>query len=196
MLRKTIGSALLLASVYASAGENYFQNEWDAKGLIGLEGAFGTTQVKQTEEAPNGGNHVIESSSETALAGGLKLGGESEHYRLFLSGRYHAVDNFDSVVTLGAELQYLIRAGEHFNIFMGVNGGQLMSQATVGSTQYTFDSTYVGGDAGLNIDISENFGVEFGARAMKTLADSSEPGAVSLLVEGYASLVFKFTGNY
>ena len=196
MLRKTVGSVLLLASVYATAGENYFQNEWDAKGLIALEGAIGTTQVKQTQENPGGGLYVIESDKKTTAAGGFKLGGESEHYRLFLSGRYHAVKDFDSVVTLGAELQYLIRAGEHFNIFMGVNGGQLMSQATVGTTQYTYDSAYVGGDAGLNIDIFENFGLELGARANKTLADSSEPGAISFLIEGYVSLVFKFTGNY
>ena len=195
-MKKIVSAVLLLSSVYASAGENYFQNEWDAKGLIGLEAALGTTQVKLTEDSPAGGQHVLESKKKSTFAGGVKLGGESEHYRLFLSGRYHGVKDFDSVLTAGAELQYLIRAGEHFNIFMGVNGGQLQSKITDGTTQYTYDSSYVGGDAGVNIDVFENFGIELGARGFKTLADSSEKGGISFIVEGYASLVFKFTGNY
>ena len=195
-MKKLIGSALLLTSVYATAGENYFQNEWDAKGLIGLEGAIGMTQVKLTEENPTGGKHVIQSEKKSTFAGGLKLGGESENYRLFLSGRYHEAKDFDSVLTVGAELQYLIRAGEHFNIFMGINGGQLMAYSTVGSTQYKYDSAYAGGDAGVNIDIFENFGLELGARGMKTLSESSDNGGISFLLEAYASLVFKFTGNY
>jgi len=195
-MKKIVSSILLLSSVYASAGENYFQNEWDAKGLIGLEGSLGSTQMKQTEENPNGGEHVIVSDKKTAFAGGLKLGGESEHYRLFLSGRYHGVTDFDSVLTLGAEMQYLIRAGEHFNIFMGVNGGQMVSQMTVGTIQYTANNTYAGGDAGINIDVFDNFGIELGVRGMKTLGDTSDVGSISFIVEGYASLVFKFTGSY
>ena len=195
-MKKILSSVLLLSSVYVSAGENYFQNEWDAKGLLGLEGAMGVSQVKQTEPVAAGGVHVIETAKKTTASGGFKLGGESEHYRLFISGRYHGVEDFDSVVTLGGELQYLIRAGEHFNIFMGLNGGQLMAQATEGTIQYTFDSPYVGGDVGVNIDVLENFGLEIGARGMKTMEDSSEPGAISFLMEAYFSLIFKFTGNY
>lgn len=195
-MKKLMGSALLLASVYVSAGENYFQDEWDAKGLLALEGAVGTAQAKQTEPNPSGGYHVIDNKYQAAFAGGLKLGGESRLYRIYLSGRYHMVNDYDGVVTLGGELQYLIRAGEHFNIFLGVNGGQLVAQTTKDTTEYTFRSAYAGGDLGVNIDISDNFGLELGARGMKTLADSNEVGAISFLVEGYASLVFKFTGDY
>ena len=187
---------MLLASVYASAGENYFANEWDAKGLIALEGFAGTTQTKLTQDDPSGGDYIILDKSGSAFGGGLKIGGESKDYRLFLSARYHDVEDYDYVSTLGAEIQYLIRAGEHFNVFLGLNGGVMASQATIGTVEYSTTNPYAGADAGVNIDIVDNLGVEFGLRVNKAFADSSEIGAVDYLAEGYASIVFKFTGEY
>ena len=195
-MKKVLGSVLLLTSVYAMAGENYYQNAWDAKGLLALEGAFGSAQTKLTEPNPSGGDHIISNTSNSAFGGGLKLGGESEHYRLFVSGRYHAVDNYDYVMTAGMELQYLLRFTEYFDVFMGVNGGMMGSQATIGSTEYSVWNPYAGGDLGINIDVLENFGIELGVRVNKAFSDSTEIGSVDLLAEGYASLVFKFTSDY
>ncbi|WP_345975199.1 hypothetical protein [Sulfurimonas sp. HSL3-7] len=195
-MKKVLGSVLLLTSVYATAGENYFQTAWDAKGLIALEGAFGTAQTKLTESSPSGGDHVILNENGTSFGGGLKLGGESEDYRFFLSARYHDVEDYDYVSTVGLEMQYLIRAGEHFNIFLGLNGGLMSAQTTIGETEYTTNNPYAGADVGVNIDIVDNFGVELGIRANKSLGDQNEIGTVDYLAEGYASLVFKFTGAY
>ena len=195
MLRKTVGSLMLLAGVYASAGENYFQTAWDAKGLLALEGAFGQAKSKQVQDVP-GGSYVLHSKTDTIGAGGLKLGGESEDYRLFLSGRFHAVPDYDSVTTLGLEMQYLMRAGENFNVFLGINAGSMWSQLTAGSTEYSTRSTYAGGDAGVNIDITQNFGVELGARLNKSLSNSDNPASIDYLAEAYMSLVLKFTGAY
>ena len=195
-MKKVLSSVLLLTSVYATAGENYYQNAWDAKGLLAIEGMFGTAQTKLTEPNPAGGDHVIKNEGNSAFGGGLKLGGESEHYRLFVSGRYHAVDNYDYVVTAGLELQYLLRFTEYFDIFLGINGGMMGSQATISSTEYSVWNPYAGADAGVNIDVAENFGIELGVRMNQAFADSSEVGSVDNLVEGYASLVFKFTSDY
>ena len=195
MLRKSVGSLMLLASVYASAGENYFQNAWDAKGLLALEGGFGVAHAKQTQDI-EGGVYVQNSKNEGAFAGGLKLGGESEFYRLFISARYHGVKNFDYVATVGGEIQYLIRAGENFNIFMGINGGMMSSQATLGTNEYSVNNPYAGGDVGVNIDVTDNFGIELGARVNSTFTNSDNPANVAYLAEGYGSLVFKFTGAY
>lgn len=195
-MKKVLGSVLLLTSVYATAGENYYQNAWDAKGLLALESGFGVAQTKLTEPNPAGGDHVIVNESKSAFSGGLKLGGESESYRLFISARYHEVEDYDYVYTAGAELQYLIRAGEHFNIFMGLNGGMMGSQATVGTTEYSVTNPYAGGDAGVNIDVVDNFGIELGLRMNKNLGETNEKGSVDYLAEGYVSLVFKFTGDY
>lgn len=196
MLRKSVGALILLASVTASAGENYFQTAWDAKGLLALEGAFGQAQTKQVQDNPGGGDYVLETQTDGAGAGGLKLGGESEDYRLFLSGRYHVVPDYDYVATVGAELQYLIRGGENFNIFLGINGGMMRSQATANDVEYTVTNPYFGGDAGVNIDITQNFGLELGARINQALGDNKEPASIDYLAEGYVSLVFKFTGAY
>jgi len=195
MLRKSVGSLMLLASVYASAGENYFQNAWDAKGLLALEGGFGIANAKQTEPAVDS-VHILNSANETAVSGGLKLGGESQYYRLFVSARYHEVKNFDYVTTVGGEIQYLIRAGENFNIFLGINGGMMSSQKTTGEFEDSINNPYAGGDVGVNIDVTENFGIELGARVNSTFTDSSNPANIAYLAEGYGSLVFKFTGAY
>jgi len=111
-MKKILGSVLLLTSVYAMAGENYYQNDWDAKGLLGIEGSFGSGKSKLTEDRLGSGQRVVENKSASVYGVGFKLGGESEHYRLFLSGRYHKLKDFDYVYTGGGELQYLIRAGE------------------------------------------------------------------------------------
>jgi len=195
-MKKVLGSVLLLTSVYATAGENYFQNAWDAKGLLALEGAFGQGQAKLTQVNPSGGEHVILNESKSAFGGGFKLGGESEAYRLFLSGRYHSVSDFDAVYTAGAEMQYLIRAGEHFNIFLGINGGLMSTQMTVGTTEYTTTNPYAGGDVGVNLDIIDNFGLELGVRFNKNLGSTTDIGSIDYMTEGYVSLVFKFTGQY
>ncbi len=195
-MKKVLGSVLLLTSVYATASENYYQNAWDAKGLVALEGAFGVAETKLTQENPTGGDYIIKKESGSSFAGGLKLGGESEDYRFFMSARYHEVEDYDYVTTIGAEMQYLIRAGEHFNIFLGLNGGGMGSQTTIGAVEYSMWNPYVGADAGVNIDIVENFGLEFGIRFNKAFSDSQDVGAVDYLAEGYVSLVFKFTGQY
>lgn len=194
-MKKALGSVLLLASVYAAAGENYFQTAWDAKGLLALEGGFGQANPKETQDI-NGGQYVINDSKVSSFSGGLKLGGESEDYRLFISARYHEVEDFDYAATAGAEIQYLIRAGENFNVFLGLNGGVMKSQKTVGPNEYTTSNPYVGGDAGVNIDITNNFGVELGARVNKAIVDSSNVATIDYIAEGYASLVIKFTGAY
>ena len=195
MLRKSVGSLMLLASVYASAGENYYQNAWDAKGLLALEGGFGVANAKQTQSI-EGGVYVQRSQNEAAGSAGFKLGGESEYYRLFLSARYHEVENFDYVATVGGEMQYLIRAGENFNLFLGINGGMMSSQTTLGANEYSINNPYAGGDVGVNIDITDSFGLELGARVNSTFTKSDNPANVAYLAEGYASLVFKFTGQY
>jgi hypothetical protein len=191
LLRKAVGSLLLLAGVTASA-ENFFQDEWDAKGLIGLELGGGVANVKQltTNDA------VITDETEAIGSFGLKFGGESENYRAFLEARFIGEADYDYIGTVGASLQYLIRTGENFNIFMGVNGGQLYSRATENDIEYTHSNPYLGADAGVNLDFTDNLGLELGARFQKVLTNNSEPFMIDYLAQGYASLIFKFTGDY
>ncbi len=200
MLKKVLSSAILLAAMNASASENYFANEWDAKGLIAIEGAGGSMSLADK-------NTTTISQSESTGAGSvsLKLGGETKFYRLFLSGTYYLLDapntTKSTAASLGLQMDYLIRAGEHFNIFMGLNGGGIYSDfeyaGTVpGTTEYTTNTdAYAGAQAGVNIDIIDNLGIELGAR-YKHVFSADDVYTIDNMYEGYASIVFKFTGEY
>ena len=72
----------------------------------------------------------------------------------------------------------------------------MRSQATDNNIEYTVTNSYLGGDVGVNFDISQNFGLELGARLNQSLGDNKEPASIDYLAEGYVSLVFKFTGDY
>ncbi len=197
MLKKVLSSAILLAAMNASAGENYFANEWDAKGLVAIEGAGGSMTM-----ATQNLTSIAAEDSTGAGSVALKLGGESKYYRLFVDGRYYMLDasGFESskAASLGMQIDYLIRAGEHFNIFMGLNGGGIFSEfqdTSVPSVKHTNKDGYLGAQAGVNIDIIENLGVEVGARAKYVFAED-DVYAISNIYEGYAAIVFKFTGEY
>ncbi len=201
MMKKVLSSALLLASVTVSAGENYFSNEWDAKGLIAIEGSGGSLSLKNQNAST-----IALDDSTGAGSVALKLGGESKFYRLFLEGRYYMLNasDYDSskAASLGVQIDYLIRAGEHFNIFMGLNGGGIYSKfqkdaitATTPSVQHTNKDGYIGAQAGVNIDIIDNLGIELGART-KYIFAADDVVAISNAYEGYAAIVFKFTGEY
>jgi len=201
MLKKVLSSAILLAAVNASAGENYFANEWDAKGLIAIEGSGGSMDLIYNDTTVDPAVSSTDSTGAGAVS--LKLGGESRFYRLFLAGTYYLLDapntSSSSAASLGLQVDYLIRAGEHFNIFMGLNGGGIYSdfeqEVVGGTTSETSTDGYAGVQAGVNIDIIDNLGIELGAR-YKHVFSADNVAAIDNMYEGYAAIVFKFTGEY
>ncbi len=197
---------ILLAAVNASAGENYFSDEWDAKGLIAIGGSGGSMSLTNKTTDNNGFNEVLKSDNSGFSSASLKLGGESKNYRLFIDGTYYIFDAPDTTsstaISLGVQMDYLIRAGEHFNIFMGLNGGGVYSEfqnedASVPTRTYYVDSkdAYAGVQLGVNIDIIDNLGVELGGRVKHVFTDQDQY-VIENIYEGYATLVFKFTGEY
>ena len=206
MLKKVLSSVILLAAVNASAGENYFSDEWDAKGLIAIGGSGGSMSLTNKTTDNNGFTEIVKSDNSGFSSATFKMGGESKHYRLFVDGTYYifsAPDTTESTaISLGVQMDYLIRAGEHFNIFMGLNGGGIYSefQSEDNSTPaktYSVDSkdAYAGAQLGVNIDIIDNLGIELGGR-VKHVFTSEDQYVIENLYEGYATLVFKFTGEY
>jgi len=202
MLKKIISSVVLLAAVNVYAqSENYFASEWDAKGLLAIEGAGGSMNL--TSES----NNTIFADDDTASgAVSLKLGGESKNYRLFLVGTYYLLDapntSESTAMSLGLQVDYLIRAGEHFNVFLGLNGGGIRTDfkgvdTGIGSIAHEVETNpYAGAQAGVNIDIIDNLGLEFGARVKHVFRSSDLAYTINDMYEGYGSIVFKFTGDY
>ena len=205
-MKKVLSSVILLAAVNASAGENYFSNEWDAKGLIAIGGSGGSMSLTNKTTDSNGFNEVVKSENSGFSSATFKMGGESKNYRLFLDGTYYMFDAKDTTkstaYSLGVQIDYLVRAGEHFNIFMGLNGGGIYSEfqsedASAPARTYYVDSkdAYAGVQLGVNIDIIDSLGIELGGR-LKHVFTSQDQYTIENLYEGYATLVFKFTGEY
>jgi hypothetical protein len=118
----------------------------------------------------------------------LKLGAESRHYRVFVDSRYWYTDELKSAYTIGGALQYLIRPTEVFNFFLGVNAG------VINTVDDPKSDTYYGLDAGINLDVAENFGIEVGARVATT--DTDKELRAETIYQGYVSAIFKFTSDY
>ncbi|MEJ2468134.1 MAG: hypothetical protein P8Y65_04240 [Campylobacterales bacterium] len=177
MLKKIMLPALLVMGMSAHADED------SVKGLIGVGAGYIGTEYN---EEGSGGD-----SSDTvgAPSFNLKLGAEGRFYRAFIDGSFWYTDEYHSAGTLGVALQYLIRPAEAFNIFLGVNGGYIN---TIGDTE---GDAYYGVDAGVNLDLSENFGIEVGGRAAGVSGGNSDYAATAFY-QGYANLIFKFTGDY
>lgn len=190
MIRKLVLPALLVVGMNANAEESYYQNEWDSKGLIGIElGYMGTEMKYDTGSTDINGDPIFDEKTVSTGSIGLKFGAETKHYRFFLEGKYWNADEYNDALAVGGALQYLIRLDEMFNIFLGINGG------TVNTTDNEWDP-YGGVDAGVNLDLATNFGIELGARYDAVGSGSNEDKKLKDFYQAYISAIFKFTGDY
>jgi len=190
MIRKLVLPAILVFGISANAEESYFQDEWDSKGLIGIElGYMGTNYQENTGKKDINDDPIVHKKTTSSPSIGLKLGGETKHYRCFVEGRIWSTDDYNNGAAVGGALQYLIRTNEMFNIFMGLNAG------AVNVVNAEWDP-YAGADAGVNIDFNENYGIEVGGRYSAVNVGSSEYGKINAFYQGYVTAIFKFTGDY
>ena len=178
MLKKIILPALLLIGLNANAAED------QTKGLVGVE--LGYINTTYTAPAPNIG--YVDTDKVGAPSIGLKLGAKGEFYRVFVVGNYWNTSEYNHAGTIGAALQYLMHPSKSIDIFIGLNGGWI-------NTIDTYWDPYYGVDAGLNFDVSEKIDIEIGARAC-VVNSSDIPYYTKNFVQGYASVIFKFTPPY
>jgi hypothetical protein len=164
-------------------GMNASADEESTKGLIGVGASYIGTEYNQPD---SGGT---ETDQVGAPSFNLKLGAEGRFYRAFIDGTFWYTDEYHSAGTLGLALQYLIHPVESFNIFLGVNGGYIN---TIGETE---GDAYYGVDAGINLDLAENFGIEVGGRVAGVSGGNSDYAATAFY-QGYVNAIFKFTGDY
>ena len=180
-----LSSLLVCGSLYAA--------DWNAKPLIGVELGFGGTDVKRTTTP-------LADSTEDSINGGLKVGAESGEYRVFLSGRYYDIDGFDSVTSVGGEFQYLIPLQEELKLFLGVNGGMMDMEFKSSQGLREISTAYVGGDAGLNFEISQKMNLDAGVRYMlidydHTMGSPAVTYNIDKIVQGYIGLNFVLPAN-
>lgn len=172
--------AMLLAGVLLTV--TLSASEWTTTSLVGIEGGVGQ----------------IDADSETynLTSGGMKIGAQTERLRIFLSGRLYSIDGFESANAIGGELQYLLPLNETFKIFIGLNGGQMNLEVDTAEGLRKLQTPYFGGDAGVNMALSDTIDVEVGGRILSldythTLGGVSY--SVNSILQGYASIILKFS---
>jgi len=185
----TIASTLFIATLLSA--ENSY--EFQTKSLVAIEG--GSSSMGYEDGTPT--NNVQGNASLSNL--GIKIGAETRDFRIFLSGRYYfdSSDKYDYLATGGVELQYIFNVAEHFNIFIGANGGManLKFRAPTESFSRSISTPYMGADLGVNFHLGDTADFEIGTRIINIDEDNLKNGItyhIENVVSGYASLVFKW----
>ncbi len=182
-----------------------FAYDGTAKSLVAIETGYGQFDYSAANE--DNVNMGRTSSSEDFGILGLKIGAETEEFRLFLDAHYYQVGGaFDYANSVGLSLDYLMPITRDLNFFVGLNGG-LMNLKVVDNeigVSYVYSDPYFGGDIGFNYDIYKSLGLEIGFRYINVNADNtqyykdadgknqSRTYTVEQMMNIYTSLVFKF----
>jgi len=182
---KIILATLLSISPLLADDSKY---EYDSSSLVGVEFGYNSFNVD------NDASTVRDTYKYGS--GGLKIGAQTNSYRIFLSARHMQISDFDYAYTLGGEFQYLINFSEYANFYLGVNAGQAEIQLidSAGVTRSISDP-YVGGDIGMNIHLGDQLDLEFGARIMTLNAENDREDIIytfNSITTGYMSLIFKY----
>ncbi len=189
-LSKIVLSTLLVAgSLMAESSDNFYTSGYS---LIGVEGGFSGLDVER-----NDGVNPATINNYNMYHGGLKIGAQSDNYRLFLSARYFAADDFDYATTYGVEAQYLFHVSSKANIYMGINTGIINMRYLPENELYsrTISEGYFGGDIGANVHLSETIDLELGVRVLALDASNTIDNRTYTfdnMITAYTSVIFKF----
>lgn len=188
-LMKVILAAFLTVTPLMAEVSEY---EYNTYSLLGFEGGYSSFDVEK-----NVAGSAAEIKKYQFGHGGMKIGAQTDNYRLFLSGRYFNLEDFDYANTMGVEAQYLFNFASFANFYLGVNGGiaNMRFAPTGESTSRTISDPYIGGDAGFNIHLGDSADFEFGARVMSIQAENVQGSTTykfDSIVSGYASIIFKY----
>lgn len=188
-LKKAVLCLTLLGSVL-SAGE-ILSYQPEVRSLVGIEGGYSSLDYHKDSQA-------ITSARLSNI--GLKLGAETDDFRVFVSGRFfHDVTNrYEYLTTFGGEIQYKLSPVKAFDFFIGINGGYSFMRFDSGDGfgPRSINAPYFGGDIGTNIHLGSKTDLEIGGRVMSIQAThaSNTYGDYNIgnIVNAYASLIFKW----
>jgi len=163
------------------------------KSLIGIEAGYGNISSEITTT-------TTYKTSDTKFASiGLKIGAESEHYRITLGGRYEKDNDsiFDYITNYEVEGDYLFNFSQMANFFIGAHAGWAYMKFTVPSELYsrTISNSYYGGNLGFNIHATKSVDLELGSRISLLNASNTKSGVEYKFndqVMGYFSVIFKY----
>ncbi len=189
-MKKTIlKTVVLLALAGTSVALSASSYTYNTRSLIGVEGSYNSFDLE----------NVTASKRETKkFAGvGLKIGAQTDNYRVFLSARNNFVSGYDYAYSLGGEAQYLLNFSSSMNMFIGGSGGYMNLIAKSNQASRELVSPYLGGDVGFNIHLGESIDLELGVRSVKLLNPSYIQNNITYnignITSGYMSFIFKYS---
>lgn len=182
-----IAATLFILSAPAVASD---MNIYNSSSLIAIEGSYSTFDI-ENDDTP------AFSDKEKFSGVGIKLGAQTNNYRLFLSARNNYIDGYDFAYSYGAELQHLINLSKLANLFIGVNGGIINLEFDDSQDNpRKINSTYIGADIGTTLHITDTFDLELGARVSFLTDDVNTQNGVEYKLgyvsSGYASIIIKY----
>ncbi len=186
-LSKIIVATLLITSPLLAREESVYK--FNSYSLVGIEAGYSNFDVESDEAAPLRKTYKFGH-------GGLKIGAQTENYRLFLSGRYCSIDDFDYAYMVGAEAQYMMNFSSIANLYLGINTG-IAEMRFIDRTNLTrnISDPYIGGDVGFNIHLGRELDFELGVRYIKLDAKNNKSSITYTfdnITSGYMSLIFKY----
>lgn len=192
-LNKIVVSTLLVASslmAEQSAGLYSFEN---IHSFVGIEGGYNSLDV----EGNNGTDPALLVKHDL-YHGGLKVGAQSDNYRIYLNANYYdGADSFDYMTTYGIGIQYMFNFSNAMNAFIGLNTGMANARFVVATetTSRTISDPYMGGEAGVNVHLGEDIDLEIGARILSMDISNTKNDITYIfdnMITGYASINFKY----
>lgn len=180
-----VGTALLASSSTVLSASEYTS-------LVGIEGGYSGIE----SEVASSSSYAQNTTDVGNL--GLKIGAESQNFRVFVGGRYYFMDGeYDSLATYGVDLQYKFNVSKALNIFVGGSAGMAHAKYQINGENFsrTISDPYYGGDLGVNVNLSELVDLEIGGRYLSLDALNSKAGVdytLNNIVTGYASIIFKY----
>ena len=181
-----LGVALSATSLFADIASY----EFNTKSLVAIEGGYNSVDYVY-----NKANTPQSTDLENV---GVKIGAETRDFRVFLSTRYlfNSGEEYDYIITYGGEFQYKFNAFEDLNFFIGLNAGMADIRFSPSSGAYSsLRSSYIGGDLGTNVHLSDSVDLELGARIM-SMQESSVIDSIEYkfnnIISGYASIILKW----
>jgi len=194
MLKKIVQIAVV--SGMLTAGLNADDSFVD-KSLFGVEVGYGQLSSSITDANPSPATYQTVDKKFSSI--GLKIGAESEHYRILLNARY-AKDtdkDFDYITNYGVEGDYFFNFSQMANFFIGVNAGMSYMKFTIAGESFsrTISDPYYGGNLGFNVHASKSVDLELGARIEELNSDNVKNKVTyefNDMISGYFSVIFKY----
>jgi hypothetical protein len=166
--------------------------EVDTYSLVGVEGGYSSFDYERTDAAGS-----VKRTDGELLHGAIKVGAQSNHYRIFLSARFFDMDNFDYARMYGIEGQYMFDFSKMANFYIGINAGttDMKFVDSENAQSLKVSKPYYGGDLGVNVHFGDSIDWEIGARYLaidSTVTESNIEYSFDRIIMGYTSLIFKF----